>query len=739
MIYKWRPVWFLTGCFTALLHLAVSGAAEPVAPPIDSERPRIGLVLGGGGALGFAHIGVLKVLEEQRIPIDFIAGTSMGSIVAGLYASGLSPEDMQMFLEGLNWNAVMSDATPRRELYFRRKKDDQRYLFEMGLNWNGPKLSTGLAAGQKFNNLMQLMTLRVASITNFNELPIPYRAVATDLESGEPYVIDHGNLAQAMRASMAVPGAFTPVEMHGRILVDGGVVENLPVDVVKAMGADIIIAVDVGAASDQVDREQLQTLGGILGRTYSVAQRPNSLHQLRKADIGIQPALADFTASQFQRVSELIPQGKLAAQAKVDELSKLGVSDEEYAAFLVRQRRPDAAHLRIDAIDVSGHNRVSEETIRGRIRIQPGDLFDAEHLAGDLMRIYGIGEFEQVVFRVHQEAEGNERLRYDVREKAWGPLYFAYGLRLQGDFDKNADWGMLLNVTRRSINALGAEWRNEMEIGSAQDILSEFYQPLNYSGIFFIAPTIWYRSEIEELYDHKDHVADYDVQRFEGRLDFGVQVRRYAELRIGPVWGTGKAEVDTGASSLPEFDEDYAGWTASLIIDQQDRTLFAREGYYAEMRGTFARESMGGDLDFDKVIGVFQGQHSFDDHTFTIGLRGGTSLGDELPAYAQFMLGGPFSFAGLAEGQFRGSYLGVASVGYRYRLAQLPSQLGRGLYLMSRFDTGNVWQDKADTDDLRYGGAIGMGADTTMGPMYIAYGMADEGYDHFYFSLGTAF
>ena len=726
---------------SVLLCLCMGALGAPAAAKENEApaRPKVGLVLGGGGALGLAHIGVLKVLEEQRIPIDFIGGTSMGSIIAGFYASGMSPDEMQSFLEGLDWDEVMSDETPRRELYFRRKRDDQRYLFEMGLNFRGPKMGTGMAAGQKFNNLLQLATLRSAAITNFDRLPIPYRAVATDLQSGTAHVLDHGNLATAMRASMAVPGAFTAVEMEGRIFVDGGIVDNLPVDVVKAMGADVVIAVDVGSDADLVDPESLKSLGGILGRTYTIAQRPEQVEQFRRADVGIQPVLAGLTASDFARVSEFVPKGEAAARGKAGDLARFSVGEEEYAEFLAKQRRAKPESIPVGEVAVTGNRRVGEGVIRGRIHSRAGEPFDERTMQLDLMRIYGIGEFEQVLFRLDPGAEGQRILRYDVKEKSWGPLYLALGLNLRSDFEQDAQWALLVNVTRRSLNALGAEWRNEIEFGSRQRILSEFYQPLHAAGVLFLAPTVEYSSETEAVYEDDAHVADYDVQKAEARLDFGIQLRRYAELRVGPVWGTGQAEVETGATNLPTFDEDYAGWRVGLIVDRQDRTLFAREGYYLQVDGVSANDDWGGDVDFDKLSGSFRKLQSFGDHTFTVGLQGGTGFGHELPGYAQFKLGGPFGFAGLAEGQFRGSYLGVASIGYSYRLLQLPAQLGKGIYAITRFDAGNVWADEFDEDDLRYGGAIGLGADLSIGPLYVAYGRADEGYDCFYFSLGTVF
>ena len=717
---------------------AVAAEGEPAAPEA-APRPKVGLVLGGGGALGLAHIGVLKTLEECRIPIDYVAGTSMGSIIAGFYACGMSPAEMQTWLEGLDWDEVMNDATPRRELAFRRKQDDQRYLFEMGLNFKGPKMGTGMAAGQKFNNLLQLITLRAGGITNFDQLPVPYRAVATDLQSGEALVLDHGNLATAMRASMAVPGVFTAVEWNGRILVDGGIVDNLPVDVMREMGADVIIAVDVGADSDKVDPASLNSLGGILSRTYSIAQRPEQIEQFKRADIGIQPVLAGLTASDFDRVSEFVPRGEEAARGSIQALAGLAVDEKEYAEFLARQRRARPEGIVIEEVAVTGNRRVGEGAIRGRINSRAGKPFDEKILQLDLMRIYGIGEFEQVLFWLDPGEDGRRILRYDVKEKSWGPLYLSYGLNLRSDFEQDAEWTMLLNVTRRSLNSLGGEWRNDFELGSRQTILSEFYQPLDSGGILFVAPTFQYDSERQMVYSNDNRIAEYDVRKVEGRLDFGVQLRRYAELRLGPVWGTGKAQVETGASDLPEIDEDYSGWRAGLIVDRQDRTLFARKGYYLEVEGLAADPAMGGEADFNKLSGVFRGYQSFGDHTFTVGLQGGTGFGDPLPAYAQFTLGGAFSFAGLAETQFRGSYLGVASLGYRYRLLQLPSQLGKGIYAMTRFDVGNTWQDEFDADDVRYGGMVGLGADTAMGPMYLAYGLADGGYDRFYVSLGTVF
>jgi NTE family protein len=728
--------------FVLLACTAISfgeAKSEPGDVPPVTDRPKIGLALGGGGALGMAHIGVLRILEEQRIPIDYIAGTSMGAVIGGLYANGMSPDEIEAFLQGLDWNEVLTDATPRRELAFRRKQEDQRYLLEVGLGRSGIKMGTGMSAGQKFNNLLELQTMRSASITDFNQLPIPFRAVSTDLLSGKPYVIDHGNLALAMRASMAVPGAFTAVEIDGRLMVDGGIVDNLPVDVVRSMGADIVIAVDVGAKSDKVDPDELKSIAGVLSRTYMIMRRPGQLESFEKADIGLQPDMDEFSASEFARVTELVEQGSICALEHLPSLGKLSVDPESYTEFLEQQRLAPPGDVRIDEITISGNDRVAGKAIEGRIRSKTGVPFDEKAMQLDLMRIYGIGEFEQVLFQLEQKTNDTAVLNYSMLEKAWGPLYLALGLHLRSDFENDTSWGVLLNLTRRSINRLGAEWRNELKIGNSQGALSEFYQPLDYGGVMFVAPEVSYLSEPQDVYDNHDHIAEYNVKNLMAKFDFGLQLRRYAELRVGPAVGNYDGDVEIGLAGLPEFDDDYVAMQGSLIIDRKDRTYFPREGYYFSTYGLFPREQWGGDVSFDRLSVDFSVTESFSDHTLEARLNYGSDLGGGLPVYAQFPLGGLQSFSGLSKYQFRGSTLGVFSLGYRYRLIELPSQLGRGVYTITRYDTGNAWDGNVDLNDIRHGFGIGIGADTIIGPCYLVYGVANGGYQSVYFSLGGAF
>ncbi len=733
----WNGAYAMKSWMWIVVFLTLSGSVTPTA----LARPKIGLVLGGGGALGLAHVGVLKELEALRIPIDCIAGTSMGAIIGGLYAAGMSPDEIEATLMNLDWNDVMSDDTPRRELFFRRKIDDQRYLFEVGAGLKGIKMTAGITAGQKFNNLMEIVTLRASTITDFDRLPIPFRAVATDLKSGEPLVISSGNLTQAMRASMSVPGAFTPVLFDDYILIDGGIINNLPVDVAESMGADIVIAVDVGASAARFREEDMKSVAGILGRAYAIAQRPEQERMFRRATVGIQPDLDGMIATQFERVAEFIIRGEAAAQEKASELAPFSVPEKEFTDFLARQRRSNPESVRIGAITVSGNLRVDESIIRGRIRTQPGMIFDRDRITLDLQRIYGIGEFEQVMFQLHPGPDGTSTLNFDIREKAWGPVYFQYGFQLQSDFEKNADWAMLFGMRRMSINRLGAEWKTEAQIGSEHSLFSEFYQPLDQQGFFFVAPNIEIKSELQNVYDGDRRIAEYDVKTRMGRLDFGFQLRQHAEVRFGPYWGEGVTEIETGASDLPQEDETTAGWNLSMTMDRQDRTMFARFGSYLRIDGRMARENLGGERDYNRLFALWRWQNSFGNHTISTVAKYGTSFNSRLPGYAQFADGGVMGFGGIAKDQFRGDDLAIVSVGYHYRILTLPPSLGRAVYVVTRADFGNIWKNGQEMkfDDCRAGGLVAFAADTIIGPMFVGLGIADGESDRYYFMMGSTF
>ncbi|MBN1674004.1 MAG: patatin-like phospholipase family protein [Kiritimatiellae bacterium] len=721
-------------------HAALAQGEREEAPP--PRRPRIGLVLGGGGALGIAHVGILKVLETERIPVDCIGGTSMGAIVAGLYAAGLAPEEIEKTLVGVDWWEVLKDQTPRRDLHFRRKQDDKRYLFDLELGLRGWHIlaPTGLAAGQKFNNIMQTLTLSTAGIDDFDRLNIPFRAVATDAVTGKAVILDRGNLATAMRASMAVPGLFTPVAIEGRLLVDGGVVNNVPVDVVRGMGADLVIAVDVGAIKARPDARKLENVAGILSRTYAILTRPRQDAQLAQADIVILPDVSAFSAADFHRAAGIIPCGVKAAQQAAETLRRHSVSREEYDRFLRAQRRRPAGDIVVSRVVTAGNRLVDDRIVRRRIRTQPGDTLDFARLNADLARIHGLGDFQTVSYRLRPDGDKYE-LNCLMREKPWGPAYLHMGLRLQSNMDNEANWQVLLNYTRTRLNPLGAEWRADLQGGSVQRLFTEFYQPLSFAGTFFVAPSIDVSDQIRDVYEDDDRIARYDVRLRQGRLDLGIQMSNHGEARAGAVVGHGKAQTDAGATALPGFDEPIGAWALQFVLDRLDNAVFARHGYLIGIEAFLAREFLGGTVYYDRVRALYDQFFTRGAHTAQVSLKGGTSLGSTLPPYDEFLLGGPFSLAGLAQDQLRGQYFAAGSLGYRYRLVKLPPSLGEGVYIGARADAGNVWgeQDDINADDLRYGLLLAIGADTVLGPAVIGWGHADGGENQAFLSLGTTF
>lgn len=731
------------GLFLLVALLFNTGVTSRAGETEEKDRPKVGLVLGGGGAKGFVHIGILRVLEEMRIPIDFISGTSMGSIVAGFYASGMSPDDMEKLFGELDWWEVLKDQTPRRDLLFRRKLDGHRHFgFEVGLKGLSVIAPRGTASGQKFNNLLQAYTLHTSALESFDDLPIPYRALATDLTTGEAVVLDRGNLATAMRASMAVPGAFTPVELDGRILVDGGIVNNIPVDAVKAMGADIVIAVDLGAASMALTSEQLDAFGAILGQTYMLMKRPRDEEQLLHADIVLTPNVGVFSASDFHRSADIVPVGEEVAQDKAEKLAALSVPEELFETYLKRIREVQPVQtFEVASVEVIGNERVDDRILAERQTVTEGTVSSAAMVNRDLARMYGLGDFEQINFRLQPTDDERMDLIYHVTEKAWGPNYLRFGLRLETDVSNNTDWHLLVSHDRTRLNALGAEWSTDLRMGSIRHLMSEFYQPLEFDGRFFIAPSIEYLSEVQDLYQRDERVAEYGVDWFRGGVDLGVQWKEFAELRLGSSFGNVSAAVETGDEELPRFDEQLGGVVLELVSDRLDDTAFPTHGYFLAAEAGAELDELGSDTPHEWVHADFEIYHTYGDHTTYLSAELGSALGGTIPAYNAFLLGGLFSFSGLAPQQQRGSYVGVLSLGYRLRLGRLAPSLGRSVYLWTRADAGNTWMtsDEIDESDLLFGGTVGLGAETLIGPIHLAYGQSEQGFNSFYVSIGTAF
>jgi NTE family protein len=718
-----------------------SEEAPAVVTPAARSRPRIGLALSGGGARGLAHVGVLRALEELRVPVDCIAGTSMGAIVGGLYASGLSPAQIEEAMEKVDWVDLFNDRPPRADLSYRRKQDDSSDFidFELGLKGGRVVLPRGLIAGQKIGFLLQSITLRSAAIDDFDRLPIPFRAVATDLGSGTMVVLSRGDLAEALRASMSLPGTLAPVEMDGRLLVDGGLVRNLPVDVARGMGADVVIAVDVSTPLDPAGT--IQTVADVTRQVTGMMTRENVEAQTGGADLLIQPDLSVVSSMGFARSASAVTRGEDAARAQRDALRRYAVPDDEFAARLA-QVRPSAtpAPIRIDAVRVEGTTRVDRRTIERKIRTRAGQTLDLDTLKGDLSRLYDLGDFERIDYRLVPTERGTD-LVLRTREKSWGPNYLRFGLNFVNDLEGDSDYSVLARYTRTRMNPLGAEWRNDVRIGRTRLLASEFFQPLDYSGRWFVAPGFQYNDRFFNDYEEDRLVAEYDVEGITGALDFGAELGRYGEVRAGAIRGRVRASARTGASGLPHYNLASGGWTAHLVIDRLDNPYFPARGRFGLLDLFLSRRDMGADLSYDKLLGSYAQVLSRGRHRVYMSLTGGTNLGSDVPFYDNFTLGGFFSLSGFKENQLRGQVFGVARLGYYVKSGGLSGRLGRGVYVGGWVEAGNAWATNAEVNfgDLIYTGTLAVGSDTFFGPIYLAYGHSDDGHSAFYLSIGRSF
>jgi NTE family protein len=728
----------LTAC--TVTTLLVPPRADAQAPAPQAKRPKICLVLSGGGARGAAHIGVLKVLEELRVPIDCIAGTSMGSIVGGAYVSGVAVPEMERIIGEMSTELLFKEKPPRQERTIRRKQDDYTSLFtpEIGLRDGELLLPRGLVSGVQLETVLRRLA-RAEGYRRFDELPIPYRAVATDLVTGKPVVLSEGELARVMRASMSVPGAVDPVEIEGKLLVDGGLVDNLPVDAARAMGADIVIAVNLG--TPLMNRDDLDSILSVTGQMINILTEQNvqaSLASLKPTDILILPELGDYSAADFDHMPRTIPIGEAAARKVADRLAQLSLSPGEYAALRKRQRTVAAPDLRpVDEIRFAPLRRVNPEVLAAEMETKVGQPIDQAKLDRDMRRLYGTDDFEHVNYRFLEEP-GKRVLLVEAIERSWGPNYLRFGLGLSSDFRGDAYWNLLGAYRMTWLNRLGAEWRTALQVGSTSLLYSELYQPLDVRQHFFVAPWGGLERRQFSLFQGDQRLARYDVSYGRVGFDLGSQFTRYGELRLGLFYGKLDPKLDTGPPSLePGPEVTQAGGRVRLFFDQLDNVNFPRSGYGGTVNVFGSREALGADADYTKWDAGGTLAHSLGPHTFSLGVRFGGKLGsDALPLYDLFQWGGFLQQSGYPTGALYGRRLSFGRVVYYNRLLHLP--LLEGLYVGGSLEVGKVSEPLvpgSPTGTLKSVSAF-FGLDSLIGPIYLAAGLAADGTSSFYFFLG---
>ena len=706
--------------------------------PTDS-RPKIGLALSGGGARGLAHVGVLKELERLEIPIDFVVGTSIGALVGGMYALGMSPEEIEKELLEVSWPDIFRGKVPHEDLSFRRKEDELKYILgaEFGFGRGDFKFPRGAISSLPLDFFLEKLSLRFDSLASFDELRVPFRAVASDLRSGEVIILDRGELSTAIRASTTVPGILAPVEIGEYVLVDGGVLDNLPVNAALEMGADRVIAVDV--ATPSVATGLLDSPTAIVSRALVLSIERKTAESQELANVLIRPDLGKLSPTDFTKNLETIEAGTRAAQKMHRSLSEL-TDSRAFDGHLVRQRQPAPELPVVRSIVVDGTSRVTTHRVLARMETRVGEPLDLEILYDDLGRIHGIGEFDSVRFRLKRPIEeGN--LVIELTDKQWGPNYLRVGLAFLGDLEGSNGFNLLLNYTRTNLSTRGAEWRNEVQTGSTRGFLSELFLPLDYADRWFVAPRIESRRLLRPTFVDRELVGEYDVENLTLGLDLGWQLGKYGELRIGVRTGEAEGEIGLSGDESSKIRVDIGAITGRFVIDRLDSAGIPRNGLLADVRMYHSEPSLGASDEYHKVWGEYSNYWSSGRHTALLGVTGGSSLDSEVPVYDPFFVGGLHSFSGYSLGELRGNYYGFGRGGYLYRFYDLPVAFGTAAYLGGWVERGNVWQtlDAVSADDLETSLTLVLAIDTRLGPVYLAAGLAEDGESQFHLRLGTRF
>ncbi|MBV2131941.1 patatin-like phospholipase family protein [Pseudomonas sp. MAP12] len=718
---------------------------EPSRAEGSPKRPKICLVLSGGGARGAAHVGVIKVLEEYRVPIDCIAGTSMGALVGASYATGTSVAEMETILKGISTELLFKEAPPRQERAMRRKEDDYGILFtpEVGLDNGEVKFGKGIVTGVQLETVLRRLS-KAKGHYQFDKLPIPYRAVATDLVTGKAVVFSEGELANVMRASMSVPGAVAPAEFGGMILVDGMLTSNLPVQTTRnEMGADIIIAVNVG--TPLLKREQLTGIFGVSGQMLSILTEQNvqaSLATLTPSDVLISPDLGDFSTGDFDHLEQIAPIGEAAARKVGDRLAQLSIPPAEYAALRQRQLVAIEPDLRpVDEIRFVNLKRVNPKTAQAAMATKAGELIDQTTLDRDMRRLYGTDDFEHVNYRFIEEP-GKRILAVDAVEKTWGPNYLRFGLGLSSDFSGDAFFNILGSYRKTWLNDRGAEWRTDVQLGHTSGLYTELYQPFSADSRFFVAPHALIERRTADLYRDDDRVASYEMTSMLAGVDVGSHFNRYGELRIGMEGGQLKPRLDTGPEILSPGESRIAqgAFRAVLKLDQLDSVHFPRSGWRAGLNVFDSTDTLGADDDYTKWDGDANAAYSFGNHTLSLAMKVGDNIGsNSLPRYDQFQWGGFLTGSGYSTGQLAGEELKFGRLMYYHRI--LEGSIFEGAYSGFSLEASQIGKPlvPGNSEDWLRSASIFIAADSPLGPVYFGYGRAEDGNSSFYFYLGRPF
>ncbi len=736
--HSWRSLAWVLALLGPLCATATAQDASPTTP----SRPRIGLVLAGGGAKGAAHIGVLGVLDELRIPIDCVAGTSMGALVGATFATGMRPEEIEREVLAIDWARTVGGQGRRDRMPIKRKLATMSYTIplEVGFGPDGLRMPGGLIVTQEIEQFIRTLVAPFRYTQDFDDLPIPFRAVATDMVAGEMVILENGDLSEAMRASMAMPGVFAPVTRDGKVLSDGGMMRNLPVDIGRQLCADVVIAVWMSSPATEAD--SLTSALSLLGRSFDVMIGANErlqMESLTPRDVAIDVPMGDIGTSDFTRIPEAVELGRRAARDMRDQLSRYSVSEDEYLAWVDSLRRTQAPETQLAEVRIVGTERVNPEYVRSQLQNSvPGAVLTPEAIAEDTERVYALGDFESVDYQLTGPA-GARVLEIAPVEKGWGPNFFRADLGMTAYEGGDMFAILRLDHDRTWMNARGAQWHNALQLGRQSLLVSDFYQPIDVRQRFFVQPILSAQEKIEDIYLERDRVARYELRERYGQVDVGVNFGTTTQVRFGLRNGWHEATVDTGVPALPELARTTdTSYQVRAIVDTRNSVALPTHGAFLTSRYVDSADSLGGEFNYSlleafyaQAFGVRGG------NSLTIAVGGADTLTGALPVTELFTLGGIRTFPGLRPGELRGSSYWSMSARYAWQLVEISPLSGQALYAGVRAQVGEMRKRFDGVEpEILYGLSGSIGGRTPVGPFLISLGYVDGGEWQVQFTLG---
>jgi len=712
------------------------------------DRPKIALVLSGGGARGGAHVGVLKVLEENNIPIDMIVGTSMGSFVGGMYVSGMSPDEIKEMLTITKWTDYIRADYDRKDTPMRKKNIDYVYQGRLGLGINADNdlvLPTGVLKRQPMLLKFMELTQNVRDINDFDKLDIPFRAVATNIKNGDAVILKSGSLSKAIYASSSIPGGFQPINIDGIDLVDGGVSDNIPIQVARDMGADIIIAVDVSENFD--DDLDVDSYFVVMGQLVNILMRKNaneSIATLESEDILLTPDLEGFGGLDADKYAQIIQKGVEITEKNLSKLTKLSISDAQYKAYRLKNRKVYAEHFPIiDEIKIQNPTYLADKSIRNRISQDIGEPLNLEVLRDDLLHLYNMMIFDSVDYKI-EEIDGRSVLTI-ITTPSWdnhGEIRFALGF--EDDFKGHSAYSLKLGYTMYGLNSYGGEWKSDFEIGRYEKAYTEWFQPFDTMQRYYMRPSLEYES-VTDVFP-LPNVGNLELfsSRMGGSFVLGAHVTTDYEFEIGVSLFRDKVKY------LNQIDEEYKAVPifALINIDSLDNVNFPKVGLKTELKWTKEMRGWGSDYEYEQVYFEIEKPFSFYSNNITLFLKYGNTYQIEDPneqilrLAGTFQLGGLFNLSGYSPYSFLGDNVAFGILKYTYEIKDggFFGTLNAPLYAGFSLESGDAWGTSFNPDlELKYSATAYVAADTFMGPLYLAVGGSAEGETSLYLYLGEKF